>query len=466
VQGRDTNGVWSNYSARRTFNTNAPPGIPDGLSPSNGEILTSRPLLTAQVTDADDTVATGLQVKFRIKNDAGTVLFTRTATFNPATGLFEYQTTSTDLATFADYRFDAFSYDGTLYSGARTSEASAVKSAEEPFTYANGPTVSITSPAPGAVIDSSTPTISWTASAQNRYRVRVYKAGTNNIVYERGPLVSAATSWQIPAGYLRNHTAYDIELMVEDTTPLQGISARVTITTDYTPPPTPTGFLATPVKIKRDTAPTAILLQMESSSEPAGTFVGRFLYRDDLDHPLAVLSSPNDTSFIDYEPTSGREYTYTLRDVAQRDLDQVESTAVEASAMVVIQGVVLASTQNPERYRVTARGYRDRRFARKLDEAVYTPWGEGKPRTYRRKARWWEGTITLRLVNDAGVSFLAQLDDLREMDEQNHTLCYRDALGRKLFMTMTDVVENDLQARHCDVDVSLREEQYQEGSPQ
>ena len=61
MQAQDTANVWSTISARKTFTVNAPPNLPTIQTPPNGSIVTSRPPMVINVTDKDDTQATGLE---------------------------------------------------------------------------------------------------------------------------------------------------------------------------------------------------------------------------------------------------------------------------------------------------------------------------------------------------------------------------------------------------------------------
>jgi len=439
VRGRDTNNVWSNWSDKRSFATNAPPSIPDGLSPANGEIVTSRPLLTFLLTDPDDTVWTGLVGKVRVKDDTGSVISTEDATYNAVTGFWEYQTDSGDLASHDTYRWDAYGYDGTLYSGARTVENSAIKSGEGTFVYADGPTVAIDEPEDTDTIDSSTPTVEWTASAQNRYRLRVYLAGTNEIVYQRGPTVSGATSWQIPAGYLRNDTSYEIEVWVEDNSLLEGVSQRVAVDTDFTPPPAAEGVTATPIPIGNDPTPTAILVQWEATAEPPETYAGTYLSRDDvIGRPYQIITSAAVTSFIDYLPTSGVEYVYTVRHVGQRDLDLVESDAVTASAQVNLPGVVICAVENPE-LRAVLDSVQERRHERQRDEMTFNVGSRAEPTTFRSPTMFWRVSGEYRILprpdlDDAPASIRQRLADLLALESADPVMYYRDERGRGLFV--------------------------------
>lgn len=439
IRGRDTNSVWSNWSDKRTFNTNASPSIPDGLSPANGEIVTSYPLLSFLLTDADDTVGTGLVGKIRIKDDGGSVLDTVDATYNSGSGFWEYQTDGSDLATYDTFRWDAYGYDGTLYSGAKTVEGNALKSSEGVFTYAEGPTVEIDEPDDNDTIASSTPIVEWTASEQNRYRLRVYAAGANDIVYQRGPLVSSDVSWQIPAGYLRNETEYELELWVEDDDLLEGVSQRIGIDTDFTPPDAATGVTATPIPIGNDPEPTAIQIQWEATTEPGETFVGTYIYRSDItDHPFQIIPTTETTSFVDYFPTSGIEYIYTVRHVGKRDLDFVESDAVSASAQVHLPGVVICAFDNPT-LRAVLDSVQDRRNERVRDEAIFNVGDRAEPTTWRSPTRYWRIPGEYKILPNADVadkvaSMRQRADDLLALEAVDPVMFYRDEKGQALFV--------------------------------
>jgi hypothetical protein len=468
IQGRDTSNNWSDYSARRQFKTDASPSIPDGLSPANGEIVTSRPLLTFQLSDPDDTPSGSLTAKVRIKNNSGTVLQTRTATYNATSGLWEYQTVSGDLASFATFRWDAYGFDGTLYSGAQTVEANAVKSPEGTFVYANGPTASITSPSDGGTITSSTPTVTWTSSAQNRYRLTFYEAG---VVYQRGWVVSSATSWAVPAGYLHNGHTYDIELIVEDNQPLQGYAQIVTVTTAFTGPDPVTGFSATPVKVDdNDPWPTGILVQWDATTEPGGTFVGYYIYRDDIGltgTPRIIIPSSDQTSFLDPIPASGREYQYAIRVIGQRDLDRVSSPRRYASATVNLGGVVLLDVNNPLTYRAVLDDVQALKWNRKRDEQIFMVGAEEEPITFRSPTKYWEVPGQYRIVPppDATdkIAAIAQREAAMDaLEDRDPVVCFRDWKGNVVFGRLIDFTKTPNKF-YPSYSFGVREEAYKVG---
>jgi hypothetical protein len=68
IRGRDTGNLWSVYSTPQTaFTTDYYPNVPTGLSPANSLATTTLPILTATITDPDDTSAGTLVASARVK---------------------------------------------------------------------------------------------------------------------------------------------------------------------------------------------------------------------------------------------------------------------------------------------------------------------------------------------------------------------------------------------------------------
>ncbi len=99
------------------------------------------------------------------------MLFSRAGTL--VAGQYQYQVTATDFATYTTYKWDAYAYDGALYSGTQTVLANAVASSEQTIVYAQGPVVTITSPADGSTQVSSAVNVVWTATGQVKWEVRL-----------------------------------------------------------------------------------------------------------------------------------------------------------------------------------------------------------------------------------------------------------------------------------------------------
>jgi len=469
IRGRDTSNNWSNYSTpRRAFNTNAAPSVPSSLSPDNGQIYTSYPLLSAAATDADDTTATGLTVSARIKDNTSTVLYTRSMTYNATSGLWEYQTTSTDLASYATFRWDASAYDGTLYSGGVTSSGSRTWSSEASFVYALGPTVTMVAPTDGSTVTTSALAISWTTTNQAQYRVRLYPDGGTTALYDSGWTVSGTSSHSLPAGYIENGVAYDLVVDVEDTTPLTGSSGIVDITAAFTPPATLTNVTATAVTtIGTNPWATAITVSWDQTAD-AG-FVEYVVRRsadsgpDAAEIVLARVTSSTTTTYTDYTPASGVDYTYSVTQISNSSGEELESERATATAEVTFGGVMLTAigaaagtTQAALRY--TA----ERDEARVIDETVYTPLSGANPQTIRSATRYRTMSFEAILPNDTystGAQKKAELDDI---DAANVTICYRDNHGRKMFGRIAEIAFTDQLPDWWRASVMIREEAYTE----
>lgn len=469
IRGKDESALWSDWSAKRSFTTNAAPSVPSGLSPSNSTILTAYPELVCYASDTDDTTGTGLTVYARIKNAAGTVLDTVEMTYDSGNGWWEYQTDSSDLATFATYKWDAYSYDGTLYSGEAASSGAATKSSEATFIFAEGPTVTVTAPTDGGTVTTSNLLVTWTTSDQVKYRVYLYADGSTTLVYDSGEITSATGSHTIPSGYLRNDTMYDLVVWVEDDTPLTGQSEIIDITVDYVEPDSVANFVALPVKITTDLWESAVQLTWDQTEYGTDVWQEYTLTRTATSGPdagtviLARLTSPSSVFFLDYLPASGVEYTYAITQTILTGLDELTSVPVEATASVTLGGVVLCSTASPGTLRTALRYTNERDHNRQIQEAVYVPLSGIEPTTVRSPSRIREPDFDAQLFDDDGATAIVRKDELEDLDTSAHTLCYRDNTGRKIFVVLSGLRITDQVPDWFVASISLRAQRFVEG---
>ena len=475
IQGRDTLNVESAWSDPVTFRTNAAPGVPTNLASSLGNLVTSYPLIRWDVSDEDDTVATGLVSKLRIKDSGGTVLFTRSGTYNSGNNKWEYQITSTDFATFATYRLDAYAGDGTLWSGevAWGSEASATKSAELQIVYGAGPAVTMDEPDDLDTITTSSLLVQWTVTGQVSYQVKVAEAGSASFLYDSGVVSNAGLrEHTIPAGYIRNGNDYDIYLLVTNATPLTTTTVHM-ITADFTEPAAVTGFQAIPTALGNDSVPTSIVLSWEQTLEPLHTFVRQEIWRRSEGElvKLANLGSPFQTSYTDFEPVSGVDYQYEHLTVVLEGLDTLTSEAATGSASVILNGAVLVSVEAPQDHRSVLHLATARKFDRKDQTARFIPPAGiidessglrlvAKPITIRASSRWFEWDITADLITWNGVTAQERYEELLELDAHGGIVSYRDDRGRLLYGTIDSLVINDVRPARYQVSITLIEETF------
>lgn len=447
IRARDTLNNWSDWSASRSFSTNAAPSIPANLSPANGAIYSDFPLLSFAMSDADDTTGTGLTATIRITQpDTGTVDVT--PTLNTTTGKWEYQTTSSELDEYGAYAWAAIGFDGTLYSGEATDISDGTWSASNTFVYANGPTVTIDAPESNDTLTTATFDVEWTTTDQVKYKVAVYRAGTTEAVYESNDgewTVSSDGSHTVPSGYVRNGETYDITVTVEDSTPLQGSATVTDILIDYTPPDPVANFQATAIAVGTDPVPSAIRLSWDQTAYAAPEFREYTIYRrasggvDQGELILARITDPSEVALIDYAPASGYEYTYGIRVVTLTGLDELESDVVEATATVNLETTVLTLAGNGGTYRTNLTNVRERSDDRTIDEAVYQPLSRSEPTTVRARTRYYTASLEAAIIDTDEATAAQHKAEFEALDAQHGTVCMRYADGTKRFVKIANL---------------------------
>lgn len=458
---------WSDWSAARAFTTDAAPTVPANLSPTGGQIFTSFPLLRCSFTDADDTTGTGLTGTARItRPDLSTVDVT--LTYNAGSGKWEFQTTATELSAYGSYSWKARSFDGTVYSGEQTVAGNAVWSAASTFQYQTGPVVTISAPTEAQVLTASNPTVTWTATGQVKYQLKVYADDSTEIVYDSGLITSALQSVAIPVGYLRNNTQYDIVVEVTNAVPLTGASAIRNVSLVYTTPDSVTNVTAVPVQITSDPWETAIRISWDQTGYGTPSWqeyaVTRRADGDTATLILARITSPTQITLIDYAPASGVSYIYGVRQVILSGVDLLESALVEASpAQVDLEGVVLHLVSNGGSYRSVLHHDASRSHDRIVDEAIYKPLSGGAPVTVRSESRYWSFGGSFELYSDEFASAEQRYQDLDALDQQNGTVCYRDERGKKRYAVIEKLKVTDRRIQRYTIDLQFREEQWNEG---
>lgn len=460
VRARDTNNQWSPaWSPARAFRFNAAPNIPSNLSPAGSAASSAYPLLTCTASDPDPEHPTsGLVVKARIKNSAGTVLQTRTMTYNATTGKFQYQTTSADLAAYGTYKWDAYSFDGVLYSGGVTAEASASKSAEATFVYAAGPAVTITGPA--ATVSTISPAVTWSTiftggATQASARVRGYRPSDGALVYDSGTIAGASTSHTLTAGGWINEAWNNGEtftwiVSVTDSNGLTGSSTALAVTLTYTEPPALT-LAAFPVALTATPGTNAVRLECQMSSVPSDRFRDYEYSRVELmpdeitEKPgtrivLARVEDPTQTVVLDAEVTSRALYRYELRHRVQEGNDLLVSSPTMVTARVQWDGVILHMPFDPEGHHVALR-YGTGEYAPNVrfgqGMRLVSPVGAGGRVAFFAPGQTHDPSGTFGLVSDSDATAQERFDALYaiwqaqggEEDGRPHVVCWREGRG-------------------------------------
>jgi hypothetical protein len=452
--------TWSNWSAGRAFNTNAPPSIPALNSPANGLATSARPLLEMTVTDTDTAVGT-LTVSVEILDTSNAVLGTYAATWHAGTQRYRLQTTSTHLPSIGvTRRWRAFAFDGYLYSGGATTSGAATRSASREFTYAAVPAVTVTAPTNPVTVAS--PTVTWTTTGQVNYRVRLYlDDGSDALVYDSGTVVSATASHVIPSGYLHNGQDYYIVVSVTDGSTLTGDSAQWPFTVAYTPADAIQNLNVSAVSVGTDLWASAISLTWDQTAYSLAVWQEYTVTVNGL--IIARITSPSQTSFVYHTPASGIEQSFEVTQSILTGTDILTSDPVTGAATVALGGVVLVSVESPSTLRTSLRYTNERTYDRTIAEAVYVPVNGERPTTVRDRAYYRSVSLDAQLFADRTATSATRRTEVEAIDRDGGTYCYRDNHGRKMFVTIPKVSITDHVPDWYVVSLELRQEEYIEG---
>lgn len=471
VRGRDSSSLWSDWKAI-SITTNAAPSIPSGLTPTGGDASSNRPTLTCTVTDADDTVGTGLVVKARVYNSGGSLI--GTYSMSQGTGnTWTLATTSTHVPSFGSYSWDAYAGDGTLWSGAVTSEASATASARASFVYADGPAITISTPTEAEVLTTGTPSIDWSVTfsggaTQVSYRVVVSRQSDGEVVKDTGTVIDSSTSaYVMPSAILRDGETYELVVFVTDSNALTGTSTVRTFSIDYVEPPEITGFVASSEYVTFDAAASAVRLTWDASTEPdfAEYIIGVRETGTDADSELVLarITSSATTAYVYYFPESGVDLTFSIRQSTTQGLDTTTSARVESQATATLDHVVVCDTAEPATYRVGLHLDSDRGFNHVDDLVLEHGWGEEAPFGIYGTADYEQFSGSFTLATDDIASAKNFISALRSLKSRRSTVCYRDERGRKFFGVISKLQERDKRVQSYEADIEITEVSHDEG---
>jgi len=472
IRGRDTSGQWSNWSNARTFFTNAAPTIPSQLSPANDAVYTSYPLLRCKFSDADDTSAGTLEGLIRItRPDLGTVDVE--PTYNSGTDYWEFQTTGTELDEYGTFTWRATAFDGTLFSGGELLEADASWSNAATFQYLAGPGVTITAPDDLDTVATSSMTVTWTATGQVNFRVRLYNVVTGALAYDSGTVVSGTGSHTIPAGSYQNDTDYTVEVSVTDGVPLVGV-ATITVSISYTPPDDVENVSVTTIG---DVVANMAQVSWDPTTYPVDgdpAFAAYSVYRTTVGGPddgrvrLATITDPNVTSFVDPHPSSGYDHLYEVVQSVTSGTDTIDSEPVGGTVSIALgRFTVLTLLSNPLTYQAFLSNVTEFTGGDQDDQVVYPSLGGGPPVTVYSEAYFETLQLVAQVIAIDSLTAEQAYDGLRALRRQLGTVSMRNGSGDKQFMAITGLgrVKNigDVSGRWYTVTLDLRQEDVTEG---
>lgn len=469
---------WSSESAMRSFNTDAPPRIANHLSPDGSQVVSTPPILRFTMTDPDDDYTGTLVGYAELLSPMATGMVTL-ATYNPANSKWEVPASSISgfLTTngYGIYTWDAYGYDGTVYSGGTTLIADAVHSVSASFDYEAGPVIAIAAPLDNATVATSNLTVSWSVTSggpQVKYRVLLTADGdASTVAYDSGTITSTATSHVIPTGYYRNLTNYDLYVYITNSTPTTGVSDVVNIAISYTPPTSPVNLQVTTIPVSLDTTDTAAMITWDQTVYSEPEFEAENLYRSADSGPdrarilLARIDSAGITAFVDYTLASGATTTYELTNVIATGLDLVESDPVSDTASIALTATVLTLVGDAGNHRAVLTNVRERPDSQTISEAVYQPLDGSNPITVRGRANYYSASITASIIDSVSGDAAANVAAFRDLVAQKSAIaCMRYADGTKRFVTISNVkITPQASNIYFDVSFTARDEEFQEG---
>lgn len=372
---------------------------------------------------------------------------------------WSYQTTSSadDVPSYREYRWDAFAYDGYIYSGLSTTAALAQKSVEQSFTYALGPSVSIDSPADHSVLSTSRLEVSWTAATQTKYRVLLTDVTNNEVAYDTGLVASSVVkSITIPSGTVRNNRTYRLTVSVKDSSDLDGEDvANLTSSFDATSPLT--NFMATGYSFDGDAEPSGIIVSWDQTTVPLNMWQYYRLERVDPTGErteLVKIYSPSQTIYVDSTPASGVQYRFELSQMRLDGNDYVSSDEQVQTYSITLPGVVISSVLAADERRAMLHFSSSRSMERKKQTQKRVPLagqthpktGEvlpAKPISISSRARWFvyqgEFDLITDLTQGTGITAQDRYDQLMKLDKSGDTVCLRDERGLRIFCKIDDL---------------------------
>ena len=337
------------------------------------------------------------------------------------------------------------------------------------FTPFAPPTVTITAPTELQVLASPTPTVTWTYSGgtQGKYRVIVREADNATVVYDSGYINSAATTFNIPQGYLENTQTYKITVYAQNTGGIEGSSGVRTVTTSWTVPATLSTFSAT-------TFPQTGKITFAWSISADADFVAYEIKEtqpDNTEKRVLRVTKKTQLTVDYYFAPLNRSTVYGIRQVKKFGTEEVESLprgTTPSTTVLADKGARLHEVGDPAGTSISVAYNPQRTATRDKDFKDVQYMGRTKPVRHFGLAS--KRTISLRATaifhpsssgNDDPGEWQEKLDEW----VQNGTLmCLRDTRGRKLFGYVSAYSSSESVPALADISIVFSETDFDEES--
>lgn len=333
-------GATGPFATYKTFRLNAPPSAPSGLVPINGEVYSDfsiqvgadyLPTFRATFSDPDtagfaDTPNTW-EIVTEVYSGTWNAHTTKTLTTSLVVGQNSYTwaAADTDFLVNTDYRWKTRFKDSKLEWGPY--------SATQQFRIASAPNGTISQPSDDSTLSTVNPTVNWSYSGgtQESFIIdidRVQSDGTFiENTYSTGERTSAAVSFLIPAGYMKQDKYYRIKLTVKSTDDLYDPTpSEVQVLVLLDPPNPITGLSA-------DLYPDRSLIQLtwdKPSIKASHTFKRYNIYRRLAGSGASewglidTVDSYSQNRYDDWRAGHGINYQYRVTNITSKATVETE----------------------------------------------------------------------------------------------------------------------------------------------
>ena len=418
VQGRDTAGAFSPWSADVAFSVNSPPNQPSGLNPISGEVLTERPRLEAFVSDPDldDAAGVGVRAEFEITRPDASQVVWWTLNLDPSTGMMYWDVSETDAPVNGTYTWRVRGYD-------ISASLPGPWSAPAIFTIESAPKVTVTAPLQNSTVITSTPAILWDVvdGPMTAYQVQFYRDGADTPFFSTGRVATlSATSgmFVIKPGWLSNNLFYQSDVTIWTAGNTKGVSTRRRFKVAFTAADALNSIEATLIQYDQDVEPTSVLVSWERTAYPSSQFEGyeikrRTAEQDPLEASrVALIKQVGQLSWTDHHALPNESLVYMVSQLRRStNGDVVASDPVEAFVDLVLTTPVIASVLNGAQYRASVK-YLSTNLSESFvrEDAMEKTWGtQGKPTWIRPPEGYGQEVYS--------VSWILKADDRADLKE-------------------------------------------------
>ncbi len=413
-------GVSGSLSGQFSFRLDGGPLVPTSLSPLPGQVIadTVLPLFKATFDDPErlsfGDYPTAWTIEIRLNSD-DSVVQTKVLTTGLISGPNQYQWgtntggADTGLAYNTLYKWRTWFTDSKGVAGAA--------SGYQIFSFGHAPTVEILTPSNGSNVNTTRPMVTWTYDDPNdlpqmKYQVQLYRSVNGTRVYLSGEIVSSATSFQIPTGYLQyNGETYALVVYVVNSAGLYSVADIVEFQLELDAPPRIEGLSATVYEDQ-----SKIVLDWDASSLSTN-FISYVIYRklpSESDWTMIGTRKPEtNVTYTDWYAGQRLDYHYRVTVVKkiadEPDLESPDSDIVTARLISDVWFVVGADRSEEHIFELPVS---DESHNRPVQQEEFEPIGSNRKAVVRGFVLGHEGSVDVAYLDEETMDARHQIEYL------------------------------------------------------